>query len=108
MPLLPAGESWLGAPNEAPPSAETDTIIGSLPFPVSVFERNSVQLRYTRPKNLLVGEVSTLIQFLSLNSTELVLLVPMTGADQVSPLSSEWLTMTNSKPFLAGMLARLA
>ena len=59
VPLLPAGESWLGAPNEAPPSAETDTIIGSLPFPVNVFERNSVQLKYTRPKNLLVGDVST-------------------------------------------------
>ena len=45
MPLLPAGDSWFGAAKVAPPFAETDTITGSLPLPVAVFERNSVQLR---------------------------------------------------------------
>jgi len=106
VPLLPAGESWLGLPNDAPPFVDTDTITGSLPLPVRVADRNSVQLKYTRPKNGLEGVESTEIQFLSLKSTEEALFVPITGADQVTPLSSEWLTMMNSKPFFPTIVAR--
>ena len=107
VPLLPAGESWFGAPNDAPPSAEDATMTGSLPLPFAVFERNSVQLRYVRPKNGLAGVVSTAIQFLSLKSTALDFDVARTGAVQVTPLSSEVLTMIDMVPFAPGKNARL-
>src|SRR5262245_16055587 len=45
VPLFEAGDSWLGLPKLTPPSADVDTIIGSFPKPVTVFERNSVQLK---------------------------------------------------------------
>jgi hypothetical protein len=43
-----------------------------------------------------------------LKSAELVFVVPITGADQVTPSSSEWLTITYSRPFAVVTVARLA
>jgi hypothetical protein len=85
--LLNDGESCVGGENDAPPSAETETITGSAGSCSA--ERNWVQLTYTRPKNGLVASLSAQIDSLSLKLFGLLLVAAMTGALQVRPLSSE-------------------
>jgi len=95
--VFAAGETWLGGPNETPPSVEYDTSTGS-----DVLCRKDVQDTYTRPKNGLELLLSTATHSLSLKSTGLSLVVAMLGPLHVRPLSSDQLTAMYSGAFLGG------